>query len=171
MRWTAEGRSDETRHSRERERWMALQAAEEATFSGVLLDLAESGTTVAVTTASGRRHRGTIELVSSALCVLLTDGGAEVLLRPSGIVNVRPHLDSRAPGLGDRRTRPGPSIHDALGLACAERLRVTIWSSGGREGLSGILVSVGADVVLVELDGSSESAYVPLDSVDEVILS
>lgn len=170
MRWTAEGRSDETRASRERERWMARQAAEEAVFSGVLLDLAEAGTTVVATTASGHRHRGTVEVASNALCLLRTEAGIEVLLRPRGIVSIRTHLESGTAGLGDRRTRPGPSIHDALDLACAERRRVTIWSSGAREGLTGTLVSLGADVVALELDGSRETAFVPLESVDEVIL-
>src|SRR3546814_9710109 len=59
-RWVAEARVDQAAQGRARERWLRTIAEEEATFAGVLADLAERASGVALSTTAGRRHRGSI---------------------------------------------------------------------------------------------------------------
>ena len=51
--WTADARTDERIASRRREQWLRTAAREEATFAGVLVDLAEGGHPVALRRARG----------------------------------------------------------------------------------------------------------------------
>ncbi|MDP8991956.1 MAG: hypothetical protein M3N31_02715, partial [Actinomycetota bacterium] len=57
-RWGADVRAGDAARSRARERWLRRQASEDATFTGVALDLAEQGAGVAVRTTTGRTLHG-----------------------------------------------------------------------------------------------------------------
>nr|MDQ3575222.1 hypothetical protein [Actinomycetota bacterium] len=63
-RWTADTRADDAASSRTRERWLRQQASEDALFTGVALDLAEGGVSVAVRTTTGRTLHGRILTVA-----------------------------------------------------------------------------------------------------------
>ena len=62
-RWAAEARVDDAARQRTRERWLLQQAEEGGRMAGVLCDLGERGTAVAVRTRAGRQHRGRVGAV------------------------------------------------------------------------------------------------------------
>src|SRR5688500_9679971 len=78
--WAASVAADAAASSRARERWLRAAADEEATFGGVLLDLAERGAPVVVAGRAGRRHRGVVRAVGADFCLLRSADGGEVLL-------------------------------------------------------------------------------------------
>jgi len=63
--WLADARVEGSADARARERWLHTAAEADATFGGVLIDLAERGTAVAVSTSGGRRHHGGIEVIGA----------------------------------------------------------------------------------------------------------
>jgi hypothetical protein len=96
-RWSAGARVDEAARSRTRERWLRQQAAEDARFTGVVLDLAEAGTGVAVWLAGGTVIHGRIDTVAGNFCVLRQEDATATLVAYDAIAVVRP----------DRTHRPG----------------------------------------------------------------
>ena len=169
-RWSAAARVDDAARSRARERWLRQVAAEEASFAGVLVDLAEQGRPVIVTTTNGRRHRGVLRGVAPDFCALRADSGHDVLLSHHGVTGVRP--DPRADELAGARTLGlDLTLAEALARLSADRPRVLIVSEGASDTVRGDLHSVGTDVVAIRLDGSPRTtAYLRLASVVEVVV-
>lgn len=171
-RWTADTRSSEAAGSRTRERWLRQQAAEEARFSGVLLDLAEQGAGVAVRTTTGRTLHGHIAAVANDFCVLRHEGGMATLLTFSAVATVRPEAGHRS-GEADsaRLTPPALSLAEVLFRLAPDRPRLRIVVEGGGEVLAGELRSVGTDVATLRLEGDPPgTVYLQLGSVREVTL-
>jgi hypothetical protein len=88
-RLTDETRGDEAARARSREHWLRRQADEEASLGGVLVDLAERGDRVVLSTVTGRRHRGWLVAVGDDFCVVRAESGAEVLVSHRGLATVR----------------------------------------------------------------------------------
>ena len=169
--WAAEARADEAVASRAREAFLLRIASEDATFAGVVLDLAERGAPVLVTSGGARRHRGTVVAVGTDFCAIRTADGRLVFIANRGIVSVRP--DGRAPATtGDRPVHVTVGLVEALAVAAEERPRVLVTLSGDDQGLAGELRSVGRDVIQLRLDGADRpTAYVPLPNVVEVTIA
>lgn len=168
-RWLAEARVDAAAASRARHHWLRQQLAEEATTAGVLLDAAEAGRTLLVRTAAGRRHRGRVRAVADDFCALRTDDDTDLLLSYDAIVAFQA-LDSGAVMAGARAAALAMSMIDALSALVVDRPRVLVVPRSG-EPIAGELRSVGQDVLVLRLDGEAAAAYVPANSLAEVILT
>ena len=168
--WSAEQRADEAARSRTVERSLRQQAAEEATFAGTLLDLAEARRSVAVQVTGGRQYRGVAAGVGRDFVAVRSDAGRLTLIAFAHIAAVRPS-DVGVAATGSRS--PGPrSLVQLLDLAVVDRPRVQVVAAG--ETIVGELVAVGDDVLSVRADsgghGERHVAYVPAGSVSEVSL-
>jgi hypothetical protein len=172
-RWVAEARVDDAARQRTRERWLRQQAEEGGTLAGVLCDLGERGTAVAVRTRAGRQHQGRIRAVGDDFVAVSPDpdrsGPVFVALDAVSSVRVMPGPGS-AP-TGDRAVRTGLRLSEVLAGLAAERERALIVALDGEDAVAGSLRSVGRDVVVVRLDGPEPAtAYVPIAAVAELVL-
>jgi hypothetical protein len=163
--WLAELQVEEAAHGRARTAWLLRQAAEEGTFIGVLLDLAERGQSIALETASARHHAGSLVALGRDFFALRGRHDHLVLLRYTAVASVRagPHA---APTIGDRRAAATATLLGAL-TALAGAGRRIIVPAGGGTAVQGELHAVGVDVMTVRLDDRS-AVYVPLASVGEL---
>jgi hypothetical protein len=156
-RWAADARADEAAIGRTREAFLRRVAGESTTFLGVLLDIAERGTAVLVVTTSGRRHRGSIEVVGTDFVTLRTDT-ALVLLPVTTVAAV--HAED-ATATADREPPIDVDLAAALSMLAEDRPNVLVVTAA--EGITGDLRWCGTDVLAVG------SAYVPLTAVLEVV--
>lgn len=166
-RWAGDRRTDDAAQSRSQEQWLRRQAEEEARFTGLALDLAEQGVSVAVATTTGRRHHGVVVAVAEDFMVLHAGGGHAVLLAYRAVTVVR----ASASDVGTPSARVAPLgarlVHALAGLA-ADRPRVLLVLDGG-ETISGELLSVGVDVLGVRLDATPPAVvHARVDAVCEV---
>lgn len=169
-RWTGDARVDEAVASRTRERWLRHQAAEEARFAGVALDLAERRSGVAVRTGAGRTLHGRIVAVAHDFCVLRHAGGAATFLPFSAIATLRPEPGTPAfEAASERGAALDARLADALAGLAADRPRVRLVVEGGGEAVTGELRAVGADVASVRLDGEPPATvYVQVSALREL---
>ena len=65
-----EARRDQAVEARAHEHWLRRAAHEGATFTGALVDLAESGQSVSVRIASGHVHHGHVVAVGTDFCAV-----------------------------------------------------------------------------------------------------
>jgi hypothetical protein len=165
-RWAADARADEAAAARSRERWLAQQAVEEATFAGTLVALAERVDRVVLLLAGGGRRTGVVSAVGDDFCEL-RDRGRIVLVALDAIASVQPH-EQRGPATGS--SAPGDRrLLGALALHCGDRPRVQVVTRGG-ESVGGILVAVGEDVITVEVDGARGVVYIRAGAVAEAVV-
>jgi len=170
-RWVADARADEAAGERVRERWLRQQAEEAGTFAGVLVDLAESSATVAVTVTAGRRYLGRIVAVGADFVALRGENGRLVLLTLAAVAQVRPAPPGRRVAGEAREVTAAPppdvTLADVLAQAVDGRPRLSVHLAG--DSLAGELRAVGADVLSVSVDGQvSRLAYARLASVSEI---
>ena len=168
--WSAEQRADDAVRSRTVARSLRRQAAEEATFAGTLLDLAEANASVAVQVLGGRQYRGVAAGVGQDFVAVRTDGGHLTLIALAHIAAVRP-VEGGGPATGSRS--PGSrTLVQLLDLCVPDRPRVHVVAHG--ETVVGELIAVGNDVLSVRAEvgghGERHVAYVPAGSVSEVSL-
>jgi hypothetical protein len=166
--WAAEQRADAAIAGKSRSRWLARQAAEEATFAGVLVDLSERGEEVVVRTGAGRSHRGRLTLVSEALVVIET-ASARVAVPFDRMGAVRREGDFTEGPTGDRHPIGGPALGTWLAALVGDRPIVAL--SLDSEPLRGELLAVGVDVVTLRLGARATTVHVRLQSVSEVLLA
>lgn len=175
-RWAAEIRALDAVGGRVRERWLRRQAEEEATFAGLLLDLAERGEPVVVITTGARRHVGRVEAVGADFVALRAPGGRTTVVALGSIAAVHAAAGDRtrarpATGDGNQRDQGGRrpvtvTMAEVLAHAVGHRPRVQVQSGGAL--LVGELRSVGADVVTLRSDGDPRAlVYLRLPSVSE----
>lgn len=168
-RWAADARVQEAALQRARERWLRRQSEEESSLAGVLTDLAERGTAVVITTASGRRHRGVVRGIGADFCAMRSETGQDLLVRLGAIGTVRTLPAVRAV-TGDRPVQLSLRLADVLLGLSAERPTVLV-VTGDDETARGELRAVGSDVATVRGDGQPPATtYVPLDAICEVAL-
>ena len=173
-RWAAGARAQEAAEARVRQRWLRQAAEEEASFAGLLVDLAEDGRPVSVTTTAGHRHHGPIVAVGADFVAV---GGAEArltLVSVPAVAEVRPAAGSRRPPAASGGPRAGAgslgvTLVEVLAQAVAGRPRVAVVL--GAVTVVGELRAVGTDVLTVRTDGEPAGiSYVTLASVSEVSL-
>jgi len=174
-RWTGESAMATAARSRSRERWLRQQAAEDARFLSVLVDLVEHGETVVVTTTVGTVARGRVVAVAADFAVVAPGAPGQVghatLVRLDAIASARPEPGRRTgEAVGDRSPATTATLADVLGGVAAERPRVTL-VVGGAGAVTGELRAVGADVITLRLEGSPPpTLYVRLATVVQVTL-
>lgn len=169
--WVATATADAAIEARSRERWLRAAAAGEASFVGVLVDLAERGSAVVVSGVGGRRHRGVVRAVGDGFAVVgLVDGGS-VLLPVAGMAAVR--AEPRAePTTGDRAVDLPIGLAEALSALAEDRPRVLVVSTVDASGVAGELRSAGTDVLTVILDGPDRTpVYLPMATIAELRLA
>jgi hypothetical protein len=168
--FVGEAMAEEAAGARSREAFMRRTAAEDGSFAGVLVDLAERGTPVLVNGAAGRRQRGTLAAVGADFVVLRAAAGEEVLLAHRGISSVTPEPGATDVA-GHRPVTVRVGLAEALAVLAEERPRVLLVTVGADGGLAGELRAAGRDVLSIRLEGPDRrTAYVPLANLAEVRL-
>lgn len=164
-----EARRSDAARERTRRRWLAHQAAADATLLGVLADAGDHGDTVSITTTAGRAHVGRVAAMAVDAVVVRTAAGHEVWIRGDAIATVRPDATRRA-GVGDtdRHAVTATGLAQALADRAADHPRVALAALGGGPPVSGRLHAVGTDVATLHLDGGKGVVYVSLASAVEV---
>jgi hypothetical protein len=169
-RWAAGARAQEAAEARVRERWLRQAAEEEASFAGLLVDLAEDGRPVSVTTVTGRRHHGPVVAVGTDFVAVGGPEGRLVLVASAALAEVRAAGGTRRPpAAGSGRDALGVTLAEVLAQAVANRPRVAVVL--GDVLVVGQLRAVGTDVLTIRTDGEPAGlSYVTLASVSEVSL-
>lgn len=192
-RWAAEARAREAADARVRERWLRIQAEEDARLAQVLAGLAERGTAVIVTTAAGRQVAGRLTAIGRDFVAVASPAGHSTLISLHALAWVRTaHGDGArrrrerepavgpdpspfdvgersvgASGDGSGGNPAGAALVDVLAQAVAGRPRVVIQTENAS--LLGALRSVGVDVVVVQTATDPPGlAYVRLRSIYEI---
>jgi len=167
-RWLAEARVDAAAASRARTAWLRRQLDDEATVAGVLLDLAERGTSVAVTVLGGRVHHGAVQAVAQDFCAL-RDDRADSLVAYASIVAIRPR-GTAAPLGGSRPAALDMSLVEALSALVLDGGRALVSHPDGTA-TAGELRSIGHDVAVLRPDGEGPVVYLPTATIAAVTLS
>lgn len=150
--------------------WLLRQAAEETTFSSVLVLLAGRRADVAVDLAGGRTVHGTLVEAGTDFAVLRPANGPAVLvalaavlaLRSRGGPDATPALGAD-PEAGLARRDLADVLRDLAAEGVGAGAGAVIWLRDGTH-VDGPLTSVGVDVVAVQLHGS-HLVHVPLGAV------
>lgn len=153
--------------ARRREQWLRQQAAEEGTFGGVILDLAERRQPLVLDTITGRAVHGVINRVGADFVGLHTPGGQEALVPNRSVASIRPQPGG-AVTVGDRARHDDATLHGVLTDRAAERPRVTLHTTATAS-VAGELRGVGQDLLLVECV-PGDTTYVALGAVAVVVL-
>jgi hypothetical protein len=176
-RWSATDRAARAASERARTRDLVDQSAATATWSGLLVDLAEAGTDVTVWLEGGRRVTGRLVGTGRDLIVIEDRSGRPVLVRtgaidalaPNGEGDGPPSSQRSGPPAGRRRPATDLSFAAALDALAAEGSPVKLHS--GTEVVTGRLLAAGEDVVTVRSDGAGRRpVHLPLDRVTYVEL-
>ena len=159
----------EAARERSADRLLRQAAAEEATFAGVLVDLAERGERVAVRTAGGRVHRGVVRAVGLDFVVVQPEAGdgdgPPVFVRLAAVTSVRTE-DTPADVTGNRRPPLAASLAAVLGGLAPDRPHVQVGIAGEGAYISGELVSAGFDVLVLR----QPTTVVPIEAIIEVVV-
>ena len=181
--WAADSRAAEAAGARSRERWLRRQAAEEATASGIALDLAERQAAVVLRTTSGRAHQGRLAAVARDFWLLVPHASASsfesigmtgvTLVATEAIASLRTQPADGAESLpeasGARGVPLAVSMAEVLTDLASDGPRVRIVVLGESEAIVGQLRSVGADVATIRVAGvPPTTVYVRLGSVTEL---
>jgi len=167
-RWAADAAVDEAARQRARQRWLRLQAAEEASLVGTLVDLAERRRVVSLDVGA-ERLRGRVVGVGADFVALRTERDQQALVRTGSIDAVRAEPGSAAVA-GDRAPVLDVGLAGVLGPLAAERPDVVVRTRGGSV-VRGELVSAGADVVRLRVPGDPPApAWVPVDAIAVLVL-
>ncbi|MEO6121493.1 MAG: hypothetical protein ABIW46_02025 [Acidimicrobiales bacterium] len=172
-RWSGESRTATAAQARTRERWLRQQAAEDARFTGLLVDLAERELPLSLVTTSGQVSRGRVRAVAADFVVVASasDGGTTSLVRLDAIATLRLEPGFRQSAVAADRPAPlATTFAEVLAGLAEERPRVRAVADGAGT-LTGELRAVGTDVVTIRLDGEPPSSvYVRLAAVSQVTL-
>lgn len=166
-RWIAEGQIDDAVRARARQHWLERQAAEDATLLGVLVDLAERGRPVTATTTASSRVTGPVVAVGADFAVLRDMRLGDVFVPADRLTVVRPTPGDGLP-IGDRPVGITLALGTALMELAAERPDVIVAAA---EDIRGELLSVGADVVTIGLDGARrDRVHVRMGAIDHLVV-
>ena len=167
-RWAADAVVDEAARRRTRERWLRIQAEEDASFAGTLVDLAERRQP-AVLDVAGEKLRGRLVGVGADFVAVRTDRRQDALIPFDAIEAVRPEpgaIDVR----GDRSPTLDVALHAVLGPIAADRPDVLIRTRQGVV-LRGRLRSAGTDLLRLRLDVEPPTpTWIPLTAVAVLVM-
>ena len=168
--WAVDVRVDAARDRRRREHWLRRQAADDVSLTGVLVDLAEGRRSVRLTTLAGNEHHGRLQAAGHAV-VVLDVGTHRVVVATDAVVSLHTtDGPTAAPSpLGHRGGTDATTLADLLSHAAADGPETTLVARSGLA-LTGELVSVGRDVVVVRPERGAPLVYVALASVSEAVL-
>ena len=167
-RWAAEALVDDAARRRTRERWLRIQAEEDASFAGTLVDLAEHGRP-AVLDVAGEKLRGRLVGVGADFVAVRTDRRQDALIPFDAIEAVRPEPGA-ADVRGDRSATVDVALHSVLGPVAADRPDVLVRTRHG-VALRGQLRTVGTDVLRLRLDLEPPTpTWIPLTAVAVIVL-
>jgi hypothetical protein len=163
-RWAAQERTRSAATDRARQRSLGEQALATATWTGILVDLAEQGAEVTVS-VGGRRYTGWIVGVGQDFCVV------EQAVRRRPALIPLPHISyvsadqsGRATPSGDRPTGLALSMAAALAALAEERAPVALQVGGDQ--MEGEVIGVGEDVVTLRSNPpTGRLVHVPLAAV------
>ena len=167
-RWAADARVDEAARTRVRARWLRIQAEEEASLVGTLVDLAERGRPVGLDVGD-HRLRGVLRGIGGDFIALRTDQGQQVLARIAAIDAVRTEpggIDVR----GDRSPLLDLELAGVLAPVAADRPSVLVRTTSGVL-VRGELRSSGTDVIRLRVDGDPPTpSWVPIDKIAVLVI-
>ncbi|MCO8129395.1 hypothetical protein NHL50_19505 [Acidimicrobiia bacterium EGI L10123] len=167
-RWAADALVDEAARQRTRQRWLRVQAEEEASTIGALVDLAERGRPV-VLDVGEHRVRGAIVGVGADFLALRSERDQDVLVRTEAVEVVRAEPGGRAV-IGDRTVLVEVALDAVVGPLAADRPEVLIRTRSGQV-VRGELRSAGTDVVRLRSDGDPPApVWIPLAAVAVLVL-
>lgn len=167
-RWAADAMVDDAARQRTRQRWLRIQAEEEASVAGALVDLAERNRPV-VLDVGRHRLRGRIVGVGSDFVAMRTDRDQDVLVRTDAVEVVRAEPGQRAV-VGDRAALLEVTLAAVVGPLSADRPEVMIRTRSGAVA-RGELRSAGTDVLRLRGDGDPPApVWVPLAAVDVLVI-
>ena len=142
--WSAESRVRAEASSRSRERWILQQQMEDASMTGVLVELAEKQETLTIQTSSAD-HVGALVAVGPDLAVIEDRRGATTLVEVPAIVSVEApasqFAETRSPALD-------LTFNQALRALASDLVPVRLYLRTGT--ISGRLSGAGEDVVVVQ---------------------
>lgn len=167
--WLAGLRAGEDAGARRRERWLEQQVSEEASFHGVLVDLAEHGRSVALETVAGSRP---LELrgVGIDFCAGV-DRGRWILLPLRTLAAVRPAGGGRESPGGSRAGAIDATLLEAMADLLGERPRLVVAVASGEQ-LVGELRSIGTDLLTLRGDGTPpRPIHVAAEHIVEILVS
>jgi hypothetical protein len=166
-RWAGDQRAGAAAGARRREHWLRQQAAESATVTGVLLDLAERRAAVRIDTTGGP-HQGQVEAVTSGLCALRQPDGGIALIALPAVTAV--HTGLRL-ATGDRSPEVRLDMAGALAALSADRPEVTLELTGGAH-VVGTLHTVGIELasLCVGREPAASAVVVVVDAVTACLL-
>ncbi len=165
-RWSAAERATRAASERARTRDLVEQSAATATWSGLLVDLAETASEVTVWLDGGRKLGGRLVGTGRDFVVVEGRGRRPTLVRTGAISALVPAGGAAAVERPGGRRRPGLdlSLAAALDGLAADASPVTLYS--GTDTVTGVLVACGEDVVTLRADGADRRpVYVPLGRV------
>lgn len=166
-RWASDAAVDEAARSRARERWLRVQAEEEASLAGTLVDLAERRRPVVLDVGS-LRLRGVVVGVGADFVAVQGDGGHQALVPFAGIGALR--ADPGSEVVGDRPATLDVTLATVLGPVAAERTEVLVHAAPDVRA-RGVLRAVGSDVLRLRSDGLPPAPmWVPLGAVRMIVL-
>lgn len=167
-RWAADAMVDEAVRQRTRQRWLRVQAEEEASVLGTLVDLAERARPV-VLDVGQQRIRGAVVGIGADFLAVRSDRGQDVLVRTAAVEVVRAEPGERAV-VGDRAVLVEVALAAVVGPLAAERPDVVVRTRSGQV-VRGELRSAGTDVVRLRADGDPPApVWVPLEAIDLLIV-
>ncbi|HET6873324.1 MAG TPA: hypothetical protein VFH70_01000 [Acidimicrobiales bacterium] len=169
MAWAAAARAAEGASERSRTRSLLEQAVADATWSGLMVDLAEDEAPVIVKTAAAR-WTGRLVGTGQDFVVLERPSAGPVLLRLESVISIGRSGDSvRVNAAAGNRPPPlSLDLAGALEGLVAEGSPVTVWAAG--EAIRGRLTGAGRDLVSVRPEGSRSDLYLRLGALDAVEL-
>lgn len=170
----ADASARQAARERVHERSLRAVAEAEATFVGIVVDLAEREVTVVVRTSAGRSHRGRVVGAGRDFLVLEDGERPPVVVATAAIASLRSQPDGPATAARDvAGARPAPLETGLAGLLArwaAERPRVQVTPTGD-EPITGELRAAGLDVVTLRLDGPSRPVvHVPMAAITDIAL-
>ena len=166
--WIADAAAREAADARARSRRLLQQAAEDATFVGTLLDLAEREADLTVVTRDDIAVVGRIAVVARDFVAMAARNGRTSFVPLGAIAAVRTQPGTREAVVAGERAAPlqAPLAAIAAELA-AERVRVHVTS--GKHSVVGTLRASGDDVLVVMADGApSTPVYVAMTAITEL---
>lgn len=167
-RWAADAMVDEAARQRTRQRWLRIQAEEEATVLGTLVDLAERGRPLMLDVGD-QRLQGVVVGIGADFLAMRSDRGQDVLVRTGAVEVVRAEPGERAV-VGDRAVLVEVTLGAVVGPLAAERPDVVVRTRSGQV-VRGELRSAGADVMRLRAAGDPPSpVWVPLAAIDLLVI-